>query len=68
MEIGQWYDVEIGKKENRLWFKLNDKVHFDVEDCSSFKGGRLIFRISGTTGEKTIFAKAAFKDIVISYE
>ena len=30
--------------------------------------GRLIFRISGTTGEKVIFAKAAFKDIVISYE
>jgi len=68
MKVGQWYDVEIGKKENRLWFKLNGKVFFDVEDAEPYEKGRLIFRISGTTGEKTIFAKAAFKDIVISYE
>ena len=67
-EVGQWYDVEVGKKDNRVWFKLNDKVHFDFEDASPIEGGRLIFRISGTTGEKVIFAKAAFKDIVISYE
>ncbi|WP_350292937.1 family 16 glycoside hydrolase [uncultured Croceitalea sp.] len=68
MKVGQWYDVEIGKKENRLWFKLDNKTYFDVEDCNPFSGGQLIFRISGTTGEKVIFAKAAFKDIVISYE
>lgn len=68
MEVGQWYHVEIGKKENRLWFKLNGKTFFDVEDADPYKKGRLIFRISGTTGENTIFAKAAFKDIVISYE
>ncbi|WP_340200674.1 family 16 glycoside hydrolase [Ascidiimonas sp. W6] len=68
MEIGQWYDVEIGKKENRLWFKLDGKLFFDVEDSDPYKKGRLIFRISGTTGEKVIFAKAAFKNIVISYK
>ncbi|AWX45834.1 hypothetical protein HME9304_02864 [Flagellimonas maritima] len=68
MEIGQWYDIEIGKKENRLWFKMNGKTFFDVEDTDPYQKGRLIFRISGTTGEKVIFAKAAFKDIVISYE
>lgn len=68
MEVGQWYDVEIGKQKNRLWFKLNGKKFFDVEDADPYKKGRLIFRISGTTGEKTIFAKAAYKDIVISYE
>ncbi|TPN87371.1 family 16 glycoside hydrolase [Aquimarina algicola] len=66
--VGHWYDVEIGKEGNRLWFKLNDKTYFDVEDCNPFEGGRLLFRISGSTGEKVIFAKAAFKDIVISYK
>lgn len=68
MEVGEWYDVEIGKQQNRLWFKLNGETFFDVKDTSPYQKGRLIFRISGTTGEKVIFAKAAFKDIVISYE
>lgn len=68
MEVGEWYDVEIGKQENRLWFKLNGETFFDVKDEDPYQKGRLIFRISGTTGEKVIFAKAAYKDIVISYE
>ncbi len=67
-EVGQWYEVEVGKKEHRVWFKLNNKIQFDFEDASPLEGGRLIFRISGTTGDKVIFAKAAIKDIVISYE
>jgi hypothetical protein len=67
-EVGQWYDVEVGKKDNRVWFKLNNKIHFDFEDPSPLEGGRLIFRISGTTGDNVIFAKAAIKDIVISYQ
>ena len=66
-EVGHWYDVEVGKKDNRLWFKLNNTMYFDIEDNNPIEGGRLIFRISGTTGENVIFAKAAFKDIVISY-
>lgn len=68
VEVGKWYDVEIGKKENRLWFKLNNEIYFDIKDLNPLEEGHLIFRISGTAGEKTIFAKAAFKDIVISYE
>lgn len=65
-EVGQWYEVEIGKKENRLWFKLGDKIYFDIEDCNPLKEGHFIFRISGTTGENVILAKIAIKDIVIS--
>jgi hypothetical protein len=67
VEVGKWYTVEIGRKENKTWFKLNGKNYYDIEDCNPLEGGRLIFRISGTTGENTIFAKAAFKDIVITY-
>lgn len=66
-EVGQWYDVEIGKKGEHLWFKLDDKTFFDMEDCNPLGDGHLIFRISGTTGDKTILAKAAIKDIVISF-
>lgn len=65
--VGQWYDVEIGKKGGHLWFKLNGDTFFDVEDCNPLGDGHLIFRISGTTGDKTILAKAAIKDIVISF-
>lgn len=68
VEVGKWYDVEISKQENRIWFKLNNKLIFDVEDNTPFEGGRLIFRISGTTGKKVIFAKAVLKDIMISYQ
>lgn len=67
MEVGKWYTIEIGKKNNRVWFKLNNTIYFDVEDCKPLQKGRIIFRISGTNGDKVIFAKAAFKDIVISY-
>ncbi len=66
--VGKWYDVEIGKTGTRLWFKLNNTIVFDVQDCNPLTEGHLIFRISGTTGDKTIFAKAAIKDIVISYQ
>lgn len=68
MEIEKWYEVEIGKKQNRLWFKLNNEIVFEQEDCNPLTNGHLIFRISGTTGEQTIFAKAAIKDLVISHQ
>ncbi|MBQ4821167.1 family 16 glycoside hydrolase [Aquimarina sp. MMG016] len=67
-EVGKWYDVEIGKKGTHLWFKLNNNIVFNVEDCNPLNDGHLIFRISGTTGDKTILAKAAIKNIVISYQ
>lgn len=68
MDTQKWYDVEIGKQDNRLWFKLNNKIIFDQEDCNPLAGGHMIFRISGTTGEKVILAKAAIKDLIISHE
>ncbi len=68
MEIGKWYDVEIGKKQNHLWFKLDDTIIFEQEDCIPLSGGHILLRISGTTGENVIFAKAAIKDMIISHE
>lgn len=65
--VGQWHDVEIGKKDNRLWFKMDGRECFNIQDCNPLKNGHLIFRISGTTGEKVILAKAAIKDLVITF-
>lgn len=68
VEAGKWYDVEIGKQQNRLWFKLNNKIIFEQEDCIPLTGGHLIFRISGVNRDKIIFAKIAIKDLVISHQ
>lgn len=65
--VGKWHDVEIGKKASRLWFKMDGQEYFNVQDCDPLKAGHLIFRISGTTGEKVILAKAAIRDLVISF-
>lgn len=64
--VGVWHDVEIGKSDSRVWFKLDGKEIFNVQDADPLETGHLIFRISGTTGAKTILAKAAIKDLVIS--
>ena len=66
--VGKWHDVEIGKINSRVWFKMDGKTYFDVTDEAPLESGHLIFRISGTTGDKVIFAKAAIKDVVISFD
>jgi len=68
MNTMEWYDVEIGKQGKRLWFKLNNELIFEQEDCVPLEGGHVLFRISGTTGEEVIFAKIAIKDLIISHE
>lgn len=68
MSPQEWNAVEIGRQGTRLWFKLNDTLIFEQEDCNPLSGGHIIFRISGTTGEKTVFAKIALKDLVISHQ
>lgn len=68
MSTQEWNDVEIGRKGTRMWFKLNDTLIFEQEDCNPLSGGHVIFRISGTTGENTILAKIALKDLVISHQ
>ena len=69
MTHGEWCQVEIGHQDNRLWFTLNDRIIFDYEECSySLTKGHFILRLSGTTGEETILAKAILKDFVIYHE
>jgi len=65
---GKWYDVEIGKVDGHTWLKIDGAYVFDHEDLQPLSGGHVIFRISGTTGENTIFAKAAMRSLVIYHE
>ncbi len=67
MKTQEWNSVEIGRKGTHMWFKLNDSIVFEQEDCNPLSAGHMIFRISGTTGEETIFAKIALKDLVIAH-
>lgn len=66
MEPGQWFHVSIVKKGTELKFMLNNNTYFDIMDYNPLDGGRLIFRVSGTTGENTILAKAAIKNLQIT--
>lgn len=65
--VGEWHDVEIGREGNKVWFKLNGKTYFEIVECDPLAGGHLLLRISGTSGDAPIFAKAAFRNLVISY-
>ncbi len=68
MEVGEWYDVEIGKQDQKVWFKLNNQTIFEQEDCQQLSNGHIMFRISGTNGDTVILAKAVMKDLVIFHE
>ncbi|WP_394335661.1 DUF6250 domain-containing protein [Aquimarina sediminis] len=68
VETNKWYTVEIGNQNSRIWFKLDDKVIFDMKDCEPLSGGHIAFRVSGTTGETPIYAKASIKDLVILHQ
>lgn len=67
MEIEQWYNVLITKDDSSITFKLNDKIIFEAKDHEPLAGGHVMLRISGTNGDKVIFAKAAYKDFVLTH-
>lgn len=67
MVPGQWYDVKIVKKGTLLSFTLNGETVFEVKDHAPLSGGHLMLRISGTNGDNIIFAKAAYKDFVLTH-
>lgn len=68
MVPGKWYDVSITKKETLITFKLDGKTIFEVKDHKPLTGGHIMLRISGTNGNNIIFAKAAYKDFVLTHQ
>ncbi|EZH73337.1 hypothetical protein ATO12_20260 [Aquimarina atlantica] len=69
MKPNEWVTVEIGRKENKVWFSLNDSIIFERVDYNPLLGGHILFRISGaSTQEETILAKASIKDLMIYHQ
>lgn len=51
MRSGEFYTVEAGRNQDRLWLKINDKLIFEGQDDEPLAGGHLAFRLRGITGE-----------------
>ena len=62
MVAGVYYDVEVGRKDNKLWLSINDEEVFMVEDDDPLSGGHVALRIRGTAG---FTGGCLVKDLVI---
>jgi len=62
MIAGLYYDIEVGRKKNKLWLSINDELAFEVDDESPLSGGHIALRIRGTAGFK---GAGLFKDLMI---
>ncbi|WP_297089406.1 hypothetical protein [uncultured Draconibacterium sp.] len=51
MHPGVYYSVEIGRKGNLLWCKVDGETILETTDKNAFGGGHIAFRIRGTAGE-----------------
>lgn len=62
MQTGAWYTVEIGRYENNVWLRINDKLVLNTVDDNPLRGGHIGFRIRGSGTE---IASTFIKDVVI---
>lgn len=51
MRSGEFYAVEAGRCQGRLWLKINGKLVFQGQDDAPLAGGRIAFRLRGIDGE-----------------
>ena len=49
MQVGKYYDIEVGKKGNRVWMKIDGELVLDAEDNLPYQKGHLALRIRGTS-------------------
>ncbi len=52
MQSGVYYNVELGKIEDKLFFKVNGNTILETTDPNPYDGGKIILRIRGTAHEK----------------
>jgi hypothetical protein len=63
MTESRYYNVEVGKKGKRVWFKVDGNIVLDViDEGSAFEKGHLAFRVRGTANE---LASCLLKDLEI---
>ncbi len=51
MHPGIFYSIELGRKKDKIWLKVDGKTILETIDEKAFGGGHLAFRIRGTAGE-----------------
>ncbi len=51
MHPGVFYSIEIGRKGDLLWLKVDGKTILETKDENAWGGGHIAFRIRGTAGE-----------------
>lgn len=62
MIAGVYYDIEIGKKKDKLWLSVDGKKIIEARDKDPLDGGHLALRIRGTAGFK---AGCLIKDLEV---
>jgi len=65
MHLGKYYNIEVGRKANVLWLKIDGKTVLKYKDPNPYSGGHLGLRIRGTGGE---YAACLIKDLEIISE
>ncbi|WP_430933434.1 DUF6250 domain-containing protein [Saccharicrinis sp. 156] len=51
MHPGVFYSIEIGRKKDVIWLKLDGEKILETTDKKAYGGGHFAFRIRGTAGE-----------------
>lgn len=44
----EWYDVEAGRKADRIWLKIDNEIIIEATDKQMLDEGHIIFRMRGT--------------------
>lgn len=65
MHPGVFYAVELGRRGNKLWLKIDGKKILETTDNEAWGGGHIAFRIRGTAGE---YAACLIRNVEISEE
>jgi hypothetical protein len=62
MIAGFYYDIEVGREEEKLWLSIDGRKTFEVNDEDPLPGGHIAIRLRGTAGFK---AGCLIKDMEI---
>jgi hypothetical protein len=62
MHVGKYYSIEAGRKDNKIWLKIDGKTVLKYVDTKPYASGHLGLRIRGTGGE---YAACLIKDLEI---
>ncbi|MBI9062417.1 MAG: hypothetical protein JEZ14_10555 [Marinilabiliaceae bacterium] len=62
MHVGKYYRIEVGRKADLIWLKIEGKTILKTKDSNPYTGGHLGLRIRGTASE---YAACLIKNLEI---